>query len=68
MFFSKIYQKFSKISAVGLASFCLMRNWSVTRQIGIVFESRKAPIEYFRITKQDCLGILSNVNKRQFMH
>jgi len=39
--FSKIHQKFGKISAVGLviisAIFCLMRNWSGTRQIGIYF-------------------------------
>ena len=65
--FSKIYQKFGKISAVGLviisAIFCLMRNWSGTCQIGNFFESRKAAIEKFRVTKQDCLGILCNVNK-----
>jgi len=55
------------MSAVGYviisAIFCLMRNGSGTRQIGIFFESRKEPIENFRVTKQDCLGILCNVNK-----
>ena len=67
MFFpniSRTFQKFGNISAVGLeiisAIFCLMRNGSGTRQTGVggVVDSRKAPIENIRVTKQDCLGIL----------
>ena len=50
-FFPKIYQKFSKISAVGLviisASFCLMRNWSGTRQIGIFLSRGKRQLRIF---------------------
>ena len=44
--FFKIYQKFGKISAVGLviisAIFCLMRNGSGTRQIGIFLVAERA--------------------------
>jgi len=49
--FIKIYEKFSKISAVGLviisASFCLMRNWSGTRQIGIFLSRGKRRLRIF---------------------
>jgi len=69
--FSKIYQKFSKISAVGLviisAIFVLCVMGPEPVKLGF-FESQKAPIENFRVTKQECLGILCNVNKWQYMH
>jgi len=65
--FSKIYQKFGKISAVGLviisAFFVLCVMGPVPVKLGFCFELRKAPIENFRVTKQHCLGILCNVNK-----
>jgi len=51
VFFSKIYQKFSKISAVGLviisAIFCLMRNGSGTRQIGFCLSRGKRQLRIF---------------------